>query len=71
MAQCEVVQDLVLFHTIEVVVAEEMNHHLLLLHFEEPEEVALEVDPQMDEEAPVEAWLEVVDIAPMKALVGA
>lgn len=71
-AQCEGVQDQVPDHTIEVVVAEEeTNRHLLLLHFEGPEEVALEEDPLMDEGALVGAWLEVVGIVPTKALVGA
>jgi hypothetical protein len=51
-------------------VAEEEMSLLLLLHSEGPEEVALEEDLQMDEVL-VGAWLEVVDIAPMKALVGA
>lgn len=55
MAQCGGVQDLVLDHTIEVVVAEEEMSLLLLLHFEGPEEVALEEDPQMDEGALVGA----------------
>lgn len=69
-AQCGGVQDLVLDHTIEVVVAEEETnlHLLLLLHFEGPEEVALEEGPQMDEGAPVGAWLEVVGTVPTKAL---
>lgn len=70
-AQCGEVQDLVLDHTTEAVVAEEEMNLLLLLHSEGPEEVALEEDPQMDEGALVEAWLEVGDIVPMKALVGA
>ncbi|KAB1261435.1 Serine/threonine-protein phosphatase 1 regulatory subunit 10 [Camelus dromedarius] len=71
-AQCGEVQDLVLDHTIEAVVAEEeMNLLLPLLHSEGPEEVALEEDLQMDEGALVEAWLEAEGIVPMKALVGA
>lgn len=62
--------DLDLDHTIEVVVVEgEMNLLPLLLHFEEPEEVALEEDPQTDEGALVGAWVE--DTVPTKALVGA
>ncbi|KAK2493007.1 LOW QUALITY PROTEIN: hypothetical protein MC885_013277 [Smutsia gigantea] len=68
-AQCG--EDQVLDHTIEAVVAEEEMNLLLLLHSEGPEEVALEEDPQMGEGALVEAWLEVGDIVPMKALVGA
>lgn len=68
-ALCGGAQDLVLDHTIEVVEAEEeMNLLLHLFHFEEPEEVALEEDPQMDEEALVEAWLEVVGTVPTKSL---
>lgn len=67
-ARCGGVQVLVLDHTIEVVEAEEEMNLLLLLHFEGPEEVALEEDPQMDEGALVEAWLEVVGTVPMKAL---
>ena len=71
-ARCVGAQDRVLGHTIEAVVAEEeMNHLLLLLHSEGPEEGALEEDLQMDEGALVGAWLEVVGIVPMKALVGA
>lgn len=54
-----------------MVAEEETNLHLLLLHFEGPEEVALEEDPRMDEGALVGAWLEVVGIVPTKALVGA
>lgn len=62
--------DLDLDHTIEVVVVEgEMNLLPLLLHFEEPEEVALEEDPQTDEGALVGAWVE--DTVPTKVLVGA
>lgn len=69
-ARCGEVRDQVLDHTTEVVVAEEgMSLHHLLLHFEGPEEVALEGDPQMDEGALVGAWLEVVGIVPTKALV--
>ena len=41
----------------------------LLFHSEGPEEVALEEDPQMDEGAMVEAWLEAVGMVSMKALV--
>lgn len=70
-AQCGGVQDQVLDHTIEAVVAEEEMNLLLLLPFEGPEEVALEEDPQMEEEVLVGAWLEVVGIVLMKALVGA
>lgn len=56
-------------HTTEAVVVEgAMNLLPLLLHFEGPEEVALE-DPQTDEEAPVGAWVE--DTVPTKALAGA
>lgn len=62
--------DLDLDHTIEVVVVEgAMNLLPLLLHFEGPEEVALEEDPQTDEGALVGAWVE--DTVPTKALVGA
>lgn len=57
-------------HTIEVVVVEgAMNLLPLLLHFEGPEEAALEEDPQTDEGALVGAWVE--DTVPTKALVGA
>lgn len=71
-AQCGVAQDQVLDHTIEAVVAEEeMNHLLLLLPSGGPGEVALAEDLQMDEGALVGAWLEVVVIVHMKALVGA
>lgn len=70
-AQCGVVQDLVLAHTIEAVVAEEEMNLLLLLLSAGPEEVALEEDPQMDEGVLAGAWLEVEVIVPMKALVGA
>lgn len=71
-AQCGGVQDQVLDHTIEVVVVEEeMNLLLLHLHFEGPEEVALEEDPQMEEGALEGVWLEGVGIVPMKVLVGA
>lgn len=71
-AQCGEVQDLVLDPTIEAVVAEEeMNLLHLHLHFEGPEEVALEEDPQTDEAALVGEWLEVVGTDLMKALVGA
>ncbi|TKC37893.1 hypothetical protein EI555_017488, partial [Monodon monoceros] len=56
-------------HTIEAVVAEAgVNHLLLLLHSEGPEEVTLEEDLQMDKGALVGAWSEVVGIIPMKAL---
>lgn len=69
-ARC--VGDQVRGHTIEAVVAEAgVNHLLLLLHSEGPEEVALEEDLQMEEGALVGAWSEVVGIVPMKALVGA
>lgn len=61
--------DLDLDHTTEAVVVEgAMNLLPLLLHFEGPEEVALE-DPQTDEGAPVGAWVE--DTVPTKALAGA
>lgn len=70
-ALCGGVQDQVLDHIIEAVVAEAEMNLLLLLHSEGPEEVALEEDPQMDEGALVGAWLEVVDIVLMKALVEA
>ncbi|MEJ1271100.1 hypothetical protein NN561_001933 [Cricetulus griseus] len=68
-AQCVGVQDLVLDHTTEVEeVVEEMSRRHPL-HFEEPEEVVLEEDPQMAEGVLVEeAWLEVVGTAHMKAL---
>lgn len=66
------VPDLVLDHTIEAEVAEEeMNLPRRHRHSEEPEEVALEEAPQMDEGALVGTWLEVADIVPMKALVAA
>lgn len=68
-ALCGGVQDLVLDHTIEAVVAEEeMSLLHLLLHFEGPEEVALEEDPQTDEGSLVGAWLEVVGTVLTKAL---
>lgn len=70
-AQCGVGRDQVLDHTIEAAVAEEEMNLLLLLPSGGPEEVALEEDPQMDEGALVGAWLEVVGIVHMKALVGA
>lgn len=71
-AQCEGVQALVPDHTIVAEVAEEEMsplHHPL--HSEGPEEDGLEQDRQMDEAAPVEAWLEVLGIGPTKAPVGA
>lgn len=66
------VLDLHLDHTTEAEeVVEEMSRRHPL-RSEEPEEVVLEEDPQMAEGVLVEeAWLEVVDTAPMKALEGA
>ncbi|GAB1301017.1 Serine/threonine-protein phosphatase 1 regulatory subunit 10 [Apodemus speciosus] len=71
-AQCVGVLDLHLDHTTEAEgVVEEMSRHHPL-RSEEPEEVVLEEDPQMAEGVLVEeAWLEVADTAPMKALEGA
>ncbi|KAJ8779615.1 hypothetical protein J1605_012499 [Eschrichtius robustus] len=61
--------DQVLDHPIEAIVAKGEMKLFLLFHSEGPEEVALEEDPQMDEGAMVEAWLEAVGMVSMKALV--